>query len=607
MQLVQLSPRVYQFSDICNVYAVVSGDRALLVDSGSGDVLDALAAEGITRVDWVLHTHHHRDQCQGDRRLAETATRIAVPKSEKRFFAGASRFWQDVPVFDIYDTSSVYNTLATDISVDHAVEDYEVFEWLDVKLLALPTPGHTRGSLTYVADIDGVRYAFCGDLIHAPGKAHTLHDMEWKYGMSEGFKLAASSAESLRTQAPDYLAPSHGAGIKPPEPALALLRDNLIDYVRYSDIGYQTVLGSPPLKTDSHIEQLSEHLLAVTDTCANFYVLLADGGEALFFDYGFGTETHMAADYRFVEHTLAALKERFGVHHVEVVVPTHYHDDHVCGIPFLQREFSTEVWAFHKFAGLLTRPSAYRIPCLWSEPIAVTRTLGEDETFTWRSHELTIRHNPGHTWYAASIFGEIDGKRVAVVGDEIQLSPRGTLWGGAPVYRNRMTGNDFTSSIRTILDYEPELVLTGHKGPLNVTRKDLESFETWAEGIERCWRELAPDPDAVGLALDPDWINVYPYSTKLSPGQQQASIEVEVRNHDARPIAAVVALDLPPGWNAEPTTRSLSLEARSSGRVAFQVAPAADATLSVRHVVTVSASVNDRPLGQVAEALFLLH
>src|ERR1700675_4422331 len=62
-------PDLFVWTDTCNVYVIREGDSALLVDLGDGSVLDHLAELGIKQVDWVLFTHHHREQCQGFPRL----------------------------------------------------------------------------------------------------------------------------------------------------------------------------------------------------------------------------------------------------------------------------------------------------------------------------------------------------------------------------------------------------------------------------------------------------------------------------------------------------------------------------------------------------------
>src|SRR6185369_6848878 len=53
-----ITENVSLFKDTCNVYVIGKGHEAVLIDFGSGDVLDELA--GI-RVVAVLMTHHHRD------------------------------------------------------------------------------------------------------------------------------------------------------------------------------------------------------------------------------------------------------------------------------------------------------------------------------------------------------------------------------------------------------------------------------------------------------------------------------------------------------------------------------------------------------------------
>ncbi|MGH7957130.1 MAG: MBL fold metallo-hydrolase, partial [Opitutaceae bacterium] len=65
----QSMPDLFVWTDTCNVYVLRDGDTALLIDLGDGSVLDHLADIGVKRVEWVLFTHHHREQCQGYPRL----------------------------------------------------------------------------------------------------------------------------------------------------------------------------------------------------------------------------------------------------------------------------------------------------------------------------------------------------------------------------------------------------------------------------------------------------------------------------------------------------------------------------------------------------------
>ena len=100
--LEKISESLYLVRDACNVYLVKRGDRALLIDSGDAHVLELMHAQGIRSLDWVLHTHAHRDQCQGTPRLVEAGVRVAVPEKEERFFIDATGFWNDFQLFYLF-------------------------------------------------------------------------------------------------------------------------------------------------------------------------------------------------------------------------------------------------------------------------------------------------------------------------------------------------------------------------------------------------------------------------------------------------------------------------------------------------------------------------
>src|SRR4029453_4171524 len=59
----------FVWTDTCNVYVLREGETALLIDLGDGSVLDHLSQIGVKNVEWVLFTHHHREQSQGASRL----------------------------------------------------------------------------------------------------------------------------------------------------------------------------------------------------------------------------------------------------------------------------------------------------------------------------------------------------------------------------------------------------------------------------------------------------------------------------------------------------------------------------------------------------------
>jgi hypothetical protein len=85
-------PEVFAWTDTCNVYALRDGDAAVRIDLGDGSVLDHLDEIGVKRVEWVLFTHHHREQCQGYPRLAGSGAKVAGPQAERALFENPASF-----------------------------------------------------------------------------------------------------------------------------------------------------------------------------------------------------------------------------------------------------------------------------------------------------------------------------------------------------------------------------------------------------------------------------------------------------------------------------------------------------------------------------------
>ena len=99
-------PGLFVWTDTCNVHDLRNGDAALLIDLGDGSVLDHLAEIGVKRVEWVLLTHHHREQCQGIERVDQTVTKVAAPKAEQALFETPTEFRKWFPT-----TTNTYSTL----------------------------------------------------------------------------------------------------------------------------------------------------------------------------------------------------------------------------------------------------------------------------------------------------------------------------------------------------------------------------------------------------------------------------------------------------------------------------------------------------------------
>ena len=598
----RLSPNLYWFHDICNVYLIRDGDAGLLIDAGSGAILDHLDEIGVSHIEWVLHTHHHRDQCQGDPRLIEHGAQIAVPAREAGLFEHVEAFWRQRSTFDDYDTSSDWNSPSVPIRVDRRLRDYETFNWRGLDIVTQPTPGHTRGSVTYLTEVDGSATAFSGDLIAAPGHVDTIHDLQWQYGMPDALGAAMHSTTLLATKPIDRLAPSHGQPMADASTALRALAGNLRElFGLLSEIRENKVWLHHPHSVDQPKTRISEHLWANTHSLSNTYALVSDDGDAMLMDYGFPSFDHFFAGKRFVEHTVAELQAEAGIRNFDVVVPSHYHDDHLAGVPWLQQEHGTKAWIYDRFAEMVARPSDWKVPCLLGEPIAVDRALSDGERVSWNDWSFDVFHMPGHTWWALGLVGEVDGTRVAMTGDNLLAGALSPLRSAYPIYRNQMRIDSLRLGVERLIEHEPELLLTGHTGAIPVTPGLLEDFIGWARQIEGVFTKLCVVPERVNESLDPDFVVCFPYLQSVSPGTTFRQ-GVQVTNHGSTAETAVVSLVLPEGWSAEPASAEASIEPGTTATLDFDVTLAADEPAG-RRILLADLTLGQRRFGHRAEAI----
>ncbi len=206
----KLSDNLFLLEDTCNVYLIRKGDRGLLIDFGSGKILDYLGDLGISRIDWILHTHFHRDQAQGDPLAVAQRIPIAVPQHEREFFESAENFWRNRRIFEMYEVRNDFFSLTKNVPVTALLRDYGTFRWEGLEIFIQPTPGHTLGSITLVTRVDGKNVAFSGDLLHSRGKVQTLYDLQYYYSEHEGVDLSIYSLTELAKLKPELLCPSHG-------------------------------------------------------------------------------------------------------------------------------------------------------------------------------------------------------------------------------------------------------------------------------------------------------------------------------------------------------------------------------------------------------------
>ena len=597
-QLQPIGENLYLYESTCNVYVLRSGSSAVLVDFGDGSVLDALPQAGIDTVTDILMTHHHRDQGQGLPLAEARGIRIWVPSAERDLFGEVDHHWQGRPVMDNYNVRQDRFSLLNSVKVSGLLEDYARYFLGGCTFEVLPVPGHTVGSLALLVNMEGRRIAFTGDLIAGPGQVWSMGATQWSYNGAEGAAVTCLSLKKLAEQAPDLLLPSHGAVITRPQEANELLFGRLralLD-MRGENPRMLRFLREP-------YTRVTPHLLRNATGMANSWVLLSESGKALIIDYGYDFVGGVApgsdrASRRPWLYTIPALKRDFGVTKVDVVIPTHYHDDHVAGMNLLQRVEGTELWVPENFASILAYPERYDMPCLWYDPIHADRVLPVDAPVQWEEYTMHIYSFRGHTRYEVGIFAEVDGKRMLFTGDQYQ-SETGQKWNY--VYQNHFNAGDYNTTAQLYAQLQPDLILSGHWAPLEVTPEFLNTLTEQAACLEQMHNDLLLPGSLEGSETNTP-IRIEPYQSKAKPGQG-ALLEAFVFNPLLEAAEIRLEIAAPEGWEITPLVWSARVAPGETAVVSFCATPPADAAPARRVRLAVDVTAGARRLGQLAECL----
>ena len=559
---------VFHIPGTCSSYIIVDGDAALMIDPGDGDWWDELAELGVKRLDWVLLTHTHRDQCSGLYRLDRTRTKVAVPELERHLVEDVEAFWRRRPIYHNYNQVADFFSLPRNVAVDDSLEDFAIFRWRDVELEVLPTPGHTPGSITLSGEFSGRRLAFTGDLVDGNGNVPQIHNLQFGYGDALGAELSISSIALLRDSLPDVLCPGHGSPINSPTETLESLAERLSSFCTEIDHPIE------PAPAEEFFELAPQLLQSARQSCS-WYVLRSNDGHALLIDLGYSSAAHarthtLGYRTRFLPTHIDTLKRDCGVDVIDAVVITHYHDDHVIGVPYLQRRCQVPVWCLDRIAPILRDPQRYNMPCLLPTRIVVERTFRDRERFTWRGIELQMHNLPGQTDLHSGISFEMDGVRYLAMGDSAHLRA-GQLSHGHIIFANRVTAANHLKVADRMLEIEPDVLLHGHhrrelvsadddapqgRADTPVTRHDLLDFRESARHLAKVLSSLVED--AAEEKCRADWVRFEPYRMHLAVGQS-TTIDVIMENLGAEPIEVALRLIIAPGVTADPPTALCSV------------------------------------------------
>ncbi len=598
----QLTPRIAVHAAHINVGVLGSDGEATLVDCSADAAAAVRGAPSAAAIARVAMTHYHRDQTVGLADAVANGAALYVPAEERDLFDAVEAHWSDEKRrWHLYDDHPFPPVMANSVPVTGGLEDGDACEWSGLPVTVLHTPGHTNGSVSYLVDDGDTRVAFVGDVMYDGGRLWDMYSLQkGEDGLTDyhGFLGArgelAASLNRLRDANPDIIVPSHGDIIRDPASAIATLLARLeACYDQYAAVAalrfYFPRLFTQFDGRDDHMP-IREGLdpPGFMRHVGTSWIVMSESREAYVMDCGAPR----------VLEELGAMRAAGDSTAVTGLWITHYHDDHVDGIPAFQAAHDCITRADAAVAGVVTRPEAHRIPCISPAVARVDHVTADGESWEWNEFRMTAYHFPGQTYYHGGLLVEGHGARLFFAGDS--FTP-----GGMDDYcannRNLLGhGAGYDRCVALLQELQPTHIFNCHVGRA-FTFTDAQSAQMRANLAERerTFGELCAW-EHPNYALDAHWIRCDPYEQSARPGDV-VTVRACVTNHTDAPRAVRVALETPDGW-VTPREAAATIPAKSDGAVPFRVAAPPGAAPG-RYVLPADVTYHGRPLGPIREAI----
>jgi len=600
----RLSEHLFVHHGAINVGIMCNGDQALLIDSGGGSVRSTLDSLGISDVGSVLFTHHHRDQASGVAEMARNGVEICVPAQERAWFEAAETYWNDPKTrWHLYDIHPHSLMLAESVQVSRTCKEGDVIEWGDARISVLDTPGHTDGSVSYVVEIDGSRFAFCGDIIYDKGQIWELYSLQKKGETSTDYHGFLGSRKQLRESLlklseVDTLIPSHGNIMDEPAAAIDALFERLDEcydkYVAISALRHYM----PSIFTE--FEGREGHMTiregkAAPDFLRHYgtsWLIISQTGEAFVMDCGSPN----------VIKNIKVLQESGEISGVAGIWVTHYHDDHVDAIPEFLKSFQCPVYADGSVADVLENPRGFRTPCISPAQVQVDHRTEDGESWTWNEFRMTAYHFPGQTYNHGGLLVEGRDVRMFFAGDSFTMSGIDDYCSGNRNWLGKGVG--FDRCLELMQELKPTHIFNCHVGSaFDFTDEQLRFMRDNLAQRERLYGQLFPW-DSPNYGMDEYWVRCYPYEQDAPVGET-VSLRVDITNHSPSERRAVCRPILPDLWGVEIEPKSVSIPAKSDGYISFSIT-VPESAKPARTVIPVDVIYDGRVLGQFREAALVI-
>jgi glyoxylase-like metal-dependent hydrolase (beta-lactamase superfamily II) len=606
--IIQLSPHVTFCQNSTNgVFIRQNGKTLVVYGDPSGNLKEA---------DKVLFTHNRRDVVWTGRELVENGAESVVPANEADSFSKAEDFWRAFIKARFGDYHQQTTKIPIEpLRVDHKVNGGDAFNWQNLSVKGLDTPGYTRGSVSYFVNVDDTRYGFVGDIIYGDGQLFDLYSLQdavpdAKIGGYHGYagRLGEliKSLRKVKDQNPDILVPARGPVIKNPKAAIESLIENLqAAYKNYLSINaghwyfrdnYE-VLASRVLEPDDKVDWMP-YATTIKKKPPDWIVPIHNSRLMLSKD---GTGFLVDCGSRAIIDEIVKLRDSGKLTNLEGLFITHYHNDHTNEINELLRQFKCPVYATRESKDILDNPGAYRLPCLTTQGVPNLNAVPDGHKMRWKEYDFTFFYFPGQTLYHDALLVEKDdGEKIFFIGDSFTPS-------GIDDYclqnRNLLhKGMGYFYCLDFLRKMAPDYLLI-NQHVVETFRYSQEQIRHMIDKLKKRRRILAKlfPWDEPNYGIDERWARIYPYGQKIKSGQN-SEIKVIIFNHSNSSHTFTVSLNVPRKFRFEPEKKSINIQPKKEEEARFEIVVPNDISEGV-YVLTADIKFDKWDLRHWSEAI----
>jgi len=574
---IQLSEHVLFMPGLINCASIEKDNSRIVV---YGDPV-----EKIKNAEMVLFTHGRRDVLWAGRKLVKNGATAVIPEGAADNFTNVEKFWIDFTTRRYHDYASQGTKIPTkSLKIGRTVKAGENFSWKGIPITVIDTPGYTRQAVSYLIEIDSIKYAFVGDIIYGNGKIFDLYSLqdavpEAKIGGYHGWAgrmcILINSLRKVAVMKPDILVPVRGPVIRNPSEAINLLIERLQavykNYLSISagrwyfrdnyDILARLVLGqNPKVNWMPWAEVIKNNPPEWIVPISNSRLIISEDRRGFLVDCG----------SRGIVEQVVNLKDAGKLTGLDGLFITHYHDDHTNNVAACLKEFNCPVYATGPVVDILEHPGRYRLPCLTPNPITNIKLMPEASKIRWKEFTFTFHDFPGQTIYHDSLLVEKDNaEKIFFIGDS--FTPSG-IDDYCLLNRNLLHESMGYFYCLSFLKKIPPgtLLINQHVvEPFSYSEQQIDLMTETLTRRKALLAELLPW-DEPNYGIDERWIRFYPYGCKTTPGRR-IHLSLKAFNHSNSSHTVSFALNLPAGFKAESKTANLTIAPRTEKQADFNL------------------------------------